>query len=110
MRWWHAVLLIAWLIVWACGPESTTDQLAKAGGRQEPVQLAWDPNPPEQQVTSYRIYRSFTQDGAASLVTEVGGTAFTDAVPQGKHLACYEVTAVNAAAESGHSPRVCKVW
>jgi fibronectin type 3 domain-containing protein len=61
-------------------------------------------------VTGYRLYRSFTQDGPASLLAEVAGTMFTDQVPQSKHLACYEVTAVNAAGESAHSPRACKVW
>jgi fibronectin type 3 domain-containing protein len=109
MRWWHAVLIVAGVIA-GCGPEATDSDLAKAGGRQVSLGVFWDPNPPEQLVSSYRVYRSFTQGGAASLLAEVSQTVFTDHVPQNKHLACYEVTAVNAVAESAHSPRVCKGW
>lgn len=64
---------------------------ARAGG----VKLAWNPNPPAEQVEEYRVWR-----GTECLAT-VSGTSATVTVPDGPCV--LTVTARNTAGESSHS-------
>lgn len=66
--------------------------------------LAWDPNPPGEMVTGYRIYLDGVKHG------EVSGpntTEYTIGIGPTVPPGCWTVTAFNAL-ESDHSEKVCR--
>jgi fibronectin type 3 domain-containing protein len=72
-----------------------------------PVQLSWNPNPPAQHVTSYKIYRAAGSGPYAAL----GEVTQTKAIDRQAHAPgqkyCYEVSAINKNGESPTSAPSC---
>lgn len=71
-----------------------------------PVTLAWDPNPPAENVVAYRVYTSPTAAGPFTQVKEVTATQATLEVALAP--ICFAVTAVNGLGlQSDYSNRLC---
>ena len=84
-------------------PAAPTNVSATASASQ--VTLAWTASPG---ATSYRVYRSLTSAGEGSTPLQTGLTSpsFTDTAVNLNTTYYYQVTAVNAAGESGRSLEV----
>jgi hypothetical protein len=62
-------------------------------GLARAVTLTWDPNPPEEQVTSYQVYQATNVAGPFSRVAVVTNETWTAPLPPGHYF--WYVTASN---------------
>lgn len=66
--------------------------------------LTWDPNPAEDQVTSYQVYQATNVAGPYTLIGSTTNTSFTLPLPPGRYF--FYVTASNFWTESSPSQTV----
>lgn len=74
--------------------------LASTFGYGASVNLAWDSNPPAQNVTLYKVYRN------GVFLANSTGVTFTDPNASNTAPSTYHVTATNTSGESGPSNTV----
>lgn len=74
------------------------------------VTLQWDPNPPDQYIASYRIYRATSSTGAYTLLKTVKTPSVSTRVEiPSLETRCYKLKAVNILGQvSPFSAEICR--